>query len=235
LTLWLNEPYLRAKGGYGHDQTHVVGDTSGGVQPSLGLRNEIARPVIAWLVLLACGISAALTGQLDWTFLGHPVAGERFPFAAGLGISSFALWMLGDRSGSERRACWFTLATAALAFVLAPISFEHLSAGWWTYQTPVWLGHVGLCAQLLAWSAAARKPQKLGLRIMAAGLACEAFVILPVAWFVDVDAACKAGMAMTCATGSATVALALPAAVTLALVFLWLNPIETAVRGRFSE
>jgi hypothetical protein len=197
----------------------------------LGLRNPLVPVCLAWAVLLVAGIIAALTGQIDITIAGRDVAGERYPFVAGLAISGYAIWKLGAQTEMERAvALWLTTAPAFAASITIPISFEHLSAGWWAYQAPVWLAHVGLCAQLLAWSAAARKAQKLGLYIMAAGLACEAFVILPVAWFVDTDAACKAGMAMTCATGSPAVAMALPAAVTVALILLWLNPIETALR-----
>jgi hypothetical protein len=235
LTLYLHEPYLTQRGGYGHDPSRVVARDSSVGREHLGLRNPLATPCLAWLALLAAGLVAALTGQIDATLFGHAIAGERFPFAAGLAASGFALWWLGGRSDDERLACLFTLATAGVAFLAAPISFVHGAAGWWLYQIPVWLAHVGLCAQLVAWREVAHKAQRIGLLIMAIGLFCEAFGIFPVAQLIDVDAACTAGMTLTCVSGSAAVAMALPAAVTLALVLLWLNPLTAALRGHAGQ
>lgn len=188
-----------------------------------------ARAVAAWCVLMGTGLVAALTGQLDWTWFGHPVAGERFPFVIGLAISSLAVGFLGRRTYREWQARQATLLAAGLALLAAPISFEHLSLGWAAHQLPVWGAHVGLCAQLLAWAGAARKArssEQLGVWIMAVGMAIEALVIFPIAQLVDIDTACGNGMRMTCAAGSPEVAMALPAAITLALVILWLGPIR---------
>jgi hypothetical protein len=200
--------------------------------PNLGLRGPLIPVCLAWGVLLVTGVVLALTGQIDLTLFGHPIAGERFPFAGGLAVSGFAIWHLGNRTERERAACWFTLAAAGMAFIAAPIDYTQFSAGWLAYQTPTWLAHVGLCAQLLAWSVVARKPQQLGLYIMAFGIGIEAFCLFPLEILATRPADCTAGMMLTCLTGSATAAMALPAAVTIALIVLWLNPIEAALRKR---
>jgi len=189
---------------------------------------RVCGALFAWLG----GLVAAFTGQLDWTIAGHAMAGERFVFVLAVAGAAAAFWWLGERTEHERRACRFSLLAALVAFIAAPISFAHLSPGWWAHQVPVWLLHVGLCLQLAAWASVARKAQRRGLWILFAGAACEAFVIFPIAQFKAVDAACTAGMRMTCEYG-AFVAVALPAAaVTLALVLFWLNPIERGLRGR---
>jgi len=200
----------------------------------MGRRNPLIRALATWLVLFVTGLVAAFTGQWDWTLFGHSVAGERFPFVAGLAVSAWAIGMAGRGSWIERETRNVTLFTAALALVAAPISFEHMSSGWGIFQTEVWLTHVGLCLQLLAWWAAARKARGVettGAMIMAVGMACEAFVIFPVAQLVDVDVACDAGMHLTCVSGSPFVAIALPLLITLALVLLWLRPLERRLRG----
>lgn len=191
--------------------------------------NSLGRAIIAWGALLATGVIAALTGQLDWTLLGHPVAGERFPFVAGLAASAWMIGQMGRRTHLERVARDATLVAAGLALLTAPISFEHMSIGWLEHQLPVWGAHLGLCAQLTAWAAAARKTrgaEELGVWIMALGLGLEAMVVFPLAQLSDTDAACDAGMVMTCVAGSPEVAMALPALVTLALAFLWLGPLR---------
>jgi hypothetical protein len=177
------------------------------------------RVAAAWAALLLSGLSLSLTGQLDWGGL----YGERAVFAVALGAAGFALWGLGERTNNERYACWMTLASSLLALALFPAGTRI------EFNSGVWLVHLGLCWQLLAWARAARKAQARGLWIMAAGIAAEAFVAMPLAQFVDIDAVCATGSRMACFYG-AYGAMALPAAVTVALVFLWLNPIDAALR-----
>jgi hypothetical protein len=140
-----------------------------------------------------------------------------------LGAAGFALWCLGERTNNERHACWMTLACSLLALALFPAGSRI------EYNSGVWLTHLGLCWQLIAWAMAAHKAQARGLWIMAAGIAAEAFVAMPLAQFVDVEAVCATGTRMACLYG-AYGAMALPAAVTVALIVLWLAPIETALR-----
>jgi hypothetical protein len=232
LTLYLNEPYLSRKGGYGHEeQAALVARDRGLDAAGVRLRNPLAPVCIAWLVLLATGLLAAFTGQIDLTLLGHPIAGERFPFVAGLAASGLAIWGLGARTGCERQTCLATLAAACVAFIAAPIDFTQYSAGWWSYQAFVWLAQIGLCLQLAAWAAAARKAQRLGLWIMCAGMGAEAFGLFPYQILSHRDAACAAGMVLTCMAGP-FVAMALPALITLALMTLWLGPLHGRLERR---
>jgi len=207
-----------------------------GAADRMGRRNPLIRALVAWLALVVTGLIAAFTGQLDWVWFGHPVAGERFPFVAGLALSAWVIGRLGRGSEPERRARNATLASVTMALLTAPIDFHHLSLGWQAHQIAVFGAHVGLCAQLLAWQAAARKAQGIetrGVAIMAAGMAIEAFGIFPVGQLANVDAACDAGMVLTCVSGSPFVAIALPLLITLALVLLWLRPLERRLhRGR---
>lgn len=177
------------------------------------------------MALLVSGASLALTGEFDLAGL----YGERFVFAIELGAAGFALWGLGEMSGRERHACWFTLASAALSLALFP------GGSRLEFYGAVWLVHIGLCWQLFAWARVARKAQARGLWIMLAGMACETFVILPIGQLTDVDAACVTagiGTRLTCLTGSGYVAMGLPALITVLLILFWLNPIERALRGR---
>ncbi len=178
------------------------------------------RAVAAWLALLVSGSSAALTGQLDW----YGLYGERAVSAAALGIAGLALWYLGNRSDNERRAYWATLAASLLALALFPAGTRLEFAG------GIWLVHLGLCWQLFAWAMAAHKTQRRGLLIMLGGIAAEAFVVMPVAQFMDMEAVCSTGTRLACLYDG-WVAMALPAAVTLALLLLWLRPIERGLRG----
>jgi hypothetical protein len=225
LTLHLHEPYLTQPGGYGHDQARVVDHDRNSRVPRLGLwrgaLGPLYRVAAAWGALLLSGLSLSLTGQLDWGGL----YGERAVFAVALGAAGFALWCLGERTNNERHACWMTLASSLVALALFPAGSRI------EFNSGVWLVHLGLCWQLVAWAMAARKAQARGLWIMAGGIATEAFVAMPLAQFVDMESACATGTRMACLYG-AYGAMALPAAVTLALIVLWLNPIETALRKR---
>ncbi len=186
-----------------------------------GWRNPLTRIALAWGALLTSGLSLALTGELDW----YGLYGERAVFAAALGAAGVALWYLGERSDLERHTCWGTLAAMVLALALFPFASRV------EFYSGVWLIHVGLCAQLFAWAAVARKAQRTGLVIMLGGMLIETLGILPAAQFDEVDTACVAGMRLTCMAGP-YVAMALPGGVTAALIVLWLTPIETAVRDR---
>jgi hypothetical protein len=223
LTLFLNEPILTAKGGYGHDQTKPGLARARDLDaPRLGLRRTPLTPVVcAWRALLVRGCSLALTGNLDWSGL-H---GEKAVHATALGAAGFVLWGLGARTELERAACWITLACALFALGMFPFA-SRLG-----FYSAVWLIHCGLCLQLAAWLVAARKAQRWGLFIILGGMLIETVGILPLAQLQEVSAVCAAlsGMRLTCVAGSATEAMALPAAITL-LLALWLTLIERALK-----
>lgn len=228
MTTWANEPYLAAKtGGQGHEPSHVGRRRYPGAD--LGVRRKPLAPILcvgaAWGALLLSGLSLALTGE----FSIGPLYGERMVFAAALGAASFALWGLGERTQAERIACLATLACSLLALALFPAGSRL------EFYGAIGLVHAGLCAQLAAWAIAARKTQRVGLLIILAGMAAETFVILPIAQLRDVAADCTAGMRATCIAGSPFVGIALPLLITLALVLLWLRPLERRLRSGRGE
>lgn len=186
-----------------------------------GPLHDLFRAALAWPLLAVTGSSLFLTGQLDW---GPGVYGERAVFAAALGLSSCGLWWLGERTGQERLAGHVTLAASGVA-VAAFVDADRLQ-----FNALIWLIHLGLCWQLVAWASAARKTQAKGLWIMAGGLAFEALVVIPVAQFTDPAAVCLTGSRLACVYDS-YVAVAMVGLITVLLVWLWLNPIEAAVRG----
>ena len=187
-----------------------------------GPLHDLFRAALAWPLLAVTGSSLFLTGQLDW---GPGVYGERAVFAAALGLSSCGLWWLGARSWAERTACGATLVLSATALALF-IDTDRLQ-----FNALIWLIHLGLCWQLVAWARQARKTPAKGLWIMAGGLAFEALVFIPVAQFTDPAAVCLTGSRLACVYDS-YVAVALIGLITVLLVMLWLNPVAAAFRGR---
>ncbi len=238
MTVWINPAMgLPNYGGGDHAPTSAMGDSDGGnAGPAGGVPGEapsdrmgrrlsplapLLRVLAAWGAILLGGSSLMLTGQLDWWGL----YGERAVFATALGAAAFVVWYLGERSEAERRACWASIACALLALALFPAGTRL------QFNAAVGLVHLGLCWQLLAWAAVARKAQKRGLWIIAAAVAVEALVIMPLAQLTAPDVACATGSRLACLY-DAWVALALPALVTLLLALCWLNPILNALNGR---
>ena len=215
----------------GHDaQTHHRGfgrSGSSGGSGRLGRGDQPLAPVnralVAWIILLAAGLAPALTGELTWHVAGRELYGERFVFVGALLVASFALWTLGRRSDLERVATIWALLAGVLAFV---------SAGYprAVHQPCVWLLHLCMVLQLAAWWWAAGIERR-GVLIMAAGMAVETFLIFPLAQLAASDPACTAGMRLTCVGGSPFVAMAVPALVTLALVWWWLDPLMQRLGG----
>ena len=207
---------IPSQGGGDHAQTGPMG----GDRRRERQIAPLIRVLAAWGAIFLAGSSLMLTGQLDWW--GY--YGERVVHAIALGAAGVIVWGLGERSGAERRACWAMLAFSLLALALAPGPGMRLE-----FNAAVALVHLGLCWQLLAWALVARKAQKHGLWIIAAGVAIEALVVMPLAQFMDVDAVCSTGSRLSCFYG-AWVAVALPLLITLALIIGWLKPIERRLR-----
>lgn len=184
-----------------------------------------------WVVYLISLLSLApdLTGPIDWTWLGHPVAGERFLFVPALAVWSFAIWWGGQRSDEERGACQTALIWAAIALLTAPISFEWGSTGWLWHQLSVGALQFCIALQLWQWSRFARI-ERPGVLIMLCSATAELLIFIAVqsgGW----DAACDAGLGLTCIEGPWVTNA--PGALELLGLILWSDHlIRRAGRGR---
>lgn len=186
-----------------------------------GPLGPVLHVTAACVALLVSGLSLSLTGQLDW---GPGLYGERAVFAVALGAAGYALWLLGARTPSERRACWATLAASLLALGLFPAGSRL------EFNAAILGVHLGLCWQLLAWAGAARKAPKLGLWILAAGMAVECVNII-VSQLAGIGITCSTATMAACLSGPFAPAI-VPCLMLIALVLLWLNPIMRALDGR---
>lgn len=211
-------------------QTHHRGfgrSGSSGGSRRLGRGDQPLAPVnralVAWVILLAAGLAPALTGELTWHLGDRELYGERFVFVGALLVASFALWVLGRRSDLERVATLGAIVAWVAAFTTAASARE-------IHQPCVWLLHLALTLQLFVWWWAAGIERR-GVLIMAAGMAVETLLIFPAAQLAASDPACTAGMRLTCVGGSPFVAMAVPALVTLALVWWWLDPLMQRLGG----
>jgi hypothetical protein len=154
-----------------------------------------------WVVYLVSLLSLApdFTGSIDLTIAGHVMAGERFLFVSALAAWSFAIWWAGRWSNDERRVCLYTLTLCVIALLAAPISFEWGSAGWLSHQVAVGMAQLYIAIQLVWWAAAARI-ERPGVLIMLCGATLELLIFIAVqsgGW----DAACDAGLGLTCVEG----------------------------------
>lgn len=172
-----------------------------------------------WVVYLASLLSFApdFTGPLDLTIAGHVMAGERFLFVPALALWSFAVWWGGRRSDEERGTCQYGMIWAFLALVTAPLSFEWGTAGWLWHQVSVGILQLLIVAQLWQWSRFAGI-ERGGAIILTCGATVELLIFIAVqsgGW----DAACDAGLGLTCMEGP-FVADA-PAALELLGLIMW--------------
>ena len=183
-----------------------------------------------WVVYLASLLSLApdFIGPLDLTIASHVMAGERFLFVPALAIWSFTIWWGGRRTDEERDVCQTAMACAALALLTAPISFEWGSGGWLSHQLPVGALQLCIALQLWQWSrfAGIERP---GVLIMLCGATLELLIFIAVqsgGW----DAACDAGLGLTCIEGPFVTNA--PAALELLGLILWSDHlIRRAGRG----
>ena len=184
-----------------------------------------------WVVYLVSLLSLApdFTGPLDWTWLGHPVAGERFLFVPALAVWSFAIWWGGWRSDEDRGICRMAMSLAGLALLTAPISFERSSSGWFWHQFAVGMLQFYIVVQLCLWFLRARI-ERPGVLIMLCSATAELLIFIAVqsgGW----DAACDAGLGLTCIEGPWVTNA--PGALELLGLILWSDHlIRRAGRGR---
>lgn len=154
-----------------------------------------------WLLLFVPFLTLApqWTGALDWTWFGHPVAGERYLYVPGFAIWSFCVWWAGRRTDDERFLCQLALTWCLFAALTAWISFDRGSGGWLLYQASIGIAQLLIALQLAAWARAAGV-ERPGAII----LTCCATVELAI--FVAVqatgwDASCVVGLGLTCLWG----------------------------------
>jgi len=186
------------------------GGSPGGVPGSGGatgpgcwhaLRAAPAPIRTVWVVYLASLLSLApdFTGPFDLTIAGHVMAGERFLFVPALAAWSFAIWWGGRRTESETGQFALAMAFVVAALLFAPGSFERGNPWWLMHQGTVGAAQLFIAAQLFAWSVAARI-ERPGAIIMACGATLELLIFVAVqsgGW----DAACDAGLGLTCIEG----------------------------------
>ena len=184
---------------------------------ALGL---VPRHIIGvWAVWFVSLLSLApdFTGPLDWTVAGHTMAGERFLFVPALSVWSLTIWWAGRRTDRERDCSWHALFWAAWALAWAPGSFVWGDGSWLLHQFGVLMLQAWIVGQCVAWAAAARI-ERGGVRILAAGAALELLIFAAVqsgGW----DAACDAGLGLTCLEGPWVTAA--PAELELLGLVLW--------------
>lgn len=226
---WKHPP---GKGGR-HAADLAAGGIGGGRGGADGLgsgRRSAQAVTLAWLALLAAGLSMALVGQRTWYIAGAEVYGEYVVEFLALGLAGFVLWAVGMRSAPER---WTALATIVLA-LLSPVTAAWSDYWFWSAEAAL---HVSLCTQLGAWLAEAarrRTTEAWPVGVMLAGMAVEVGHLahkMSVEWFGTPPEACNAALWLTCATGSTWQAMALPAAVTV-LIAPWLLGFPPPWRAR---
>ena len=209
LTMGPIAPYRPSRlGGGDHAKASLariraIGGSTGGL-PSHGTRwwHALGTPVGAvWLLLFVPFLTLApqWTGALDWTWLGHPVAGERFLYVPGFIVWSFAVWWLGRRTEAERRWCLIALACGALSLLAAPLSFERGSWGWAAYQAPLGVMQIAITTQLWLWAIFARI-ERPGVIILACCATAE-FLIFVAVQIIGWDKGCVIGLGLTCLRG----------------------------------
>ena len=154
-----------------------------------------------WLLLFAPILTLApqWTGELNWTWFGHGVAGERFFYVPGFAIWSFCVWMAGRRTDPERDFCQSALMLCVFALLTAWISFEPWSGGWLAYQASIGLAQLCIALQLAAWAAAARV-ERPGVIILTCCATAE-FLIFAVVQYTGWDRSCVIGLGLTCLKG----------------------------------
>lgn len=207
----------------------IGGGNSGGLSGSgAGWRDALRStpgPIRnVWLLLFVPFLTLApqWTGPLDWTWLGHPVAGERFLYVPGFAVWSFCIWWAGRRTEPERNFCQTALGACVLALLTAWISFERGSDGWLAYQGPIGLAQLCIALQLAAWARAAGI-ERPGTIILACCATAEFLIFLAVqvtGW----DPACVVGLGLTCIQGPfVTLATTMAGIIGLSLWCSWLG------------
>jgi hypothetical protein len=163
------------------------------------------RVTMAWLSLLAAGLTMPLVGELTWTIAGREVFGEYVVSFVALGGAGGALWAFGLRSDGE----WLAAQATAVLAVLFDNDWR------WPAEAVM---HLALCAQLRAWF---REAAWLGgsetwpVGVMLAGMLAEVGNLV---WKMssDLPADCDTMMWLSCVVGPWS-AFALPIAITLAI------------------
>lgn len=220
---WLHPPHNL--GGGSHAATLALARIGGGIPDGVSSPGAAAgegwrHPVIAvWLVFVVSLLSLTpdFTGPLDLTIAEHVMAGERFLFVPALVAWSLAAWWGGRRSDEERGACQYGMIWAFLALVTAPLSFEWGSSGWLWHQVSVGMLQLLIVAQLWQWSRFAGI-ERIGAIILTCGATAELLIFIAVqsgGW----DAACAAGLGLTCLEGP--FATNAPAALELLGLIIW--------------